>query len=91
MTSVSSGLDILQSCGHEIYEMIQTGGLGGHYDFDLDQRPRFAPCVVGLVIGSYEARKIAEALGRILETASPNEGLTLAVLDRVTTQAGGQA
>jgi len=47
--------------------------------------------VSGLVIGIYEARKIAEALARIEETASRNERLTLAVLNRLTPQQEPQA
>lgn len=50
-----------------------------------------AGVIVGLVVGLYEARKIAEALGRIAETASRNERLTVAVLDRLTPQPGGRA
>jgi hypothetical protein len=44
--------------------------------------------IIGLIVGLYEARKIAEALGRISETASRNERLSLAMLDRLTPQPG---
>ena len=47
--------------------------------------------IIGLVAGLYEARKIAEAIARISETASRNEPLTLAVLDRLTPQPGTRA
>lgn len=57
-----------------------------------------AAVIVGLVVGLYEARKIAEALARveetaarIQETASHNERLTLAVLERLAPQQGHQA
>ncbi len=40
--------------------------------------------IIGLVVGLYEARKITEALARVAETASRNERLTLAVLERLT-------
>ncbi|MBI4488852.1 MAG: hypothetical protein HY694_07175 [Deltaproteobacteria bacterium] len=50
-----------------------------------------AAVVVGLVVGLYEGRKIAEALARVSETASRNERLTLAVLDRLTPSPGGTA
>jgi uncharacterized protein YneF (UPF0154 family) len=42
-----------------------------------------AAVISGLVVGLYEARKIAEALAQIQETASRNERLTLAVLERL--------
>jgi hypothetical protein len=44
--------------------------------------------IVGLVMGLYEARKIAEALARVEESASRSERLTLAVLERLTPQQG---
>jgi hypothetical protein len=47
--------------------------------------------ISGLVIGIYEARKIAQALARIEDTASRNERLTLAVLNRLTPQQEPQA
>jgi len=54
--------------------------------------------IVGLVVGLYEARKIAQALARVEETAARiaetttrNERLTLAVLERLTPQQGHQA
>jgi hypothetical protein len=50
-----------------------------------------AVVIVGLVVGLYEGRKIAEALARVSETASRNERLALAVLDRLTPQPGGRA
>ncbi|HEY3303806.1 MAG TPA: hypothetical protein VGL70_09785 [Candidatus Binatia bacterium] len=50
-----------------------------------------AVVIIGLVVGLYEGRKIAEALERASETASRNERLTLAVLDRLTPQPGGRA
>jgi len=43
------------------------------------------------LIGLYQIRKIAEALVRVEETASRNERLTLAVLERLTPQQGPQA
>ena len=43
-----------------------------------------AAVIVGLVVGSYELRKISEALRGIAEAVSRNERLTLAVLDRLT-------
>ena len=50
-----------------------------------------AAVIVGLIVGLYEGRKIAEALARVSETASRNERLTLAVLDRLTPQPSGRA
>jgi hypothetical protein len=43
------------------------------------------------VIGLVEMRKIAQALARIEDTASRNERLTIAVLDRLTPQQGPHA
>lgn len=50
-----------------------------------------AAVIIGLVVGLYENRRIVEAIARIEETASRNERLTLAVLDRLSSQQGSQA
>jgi uncharacterized protein YneF (UPF0154 family) len=47
--------------------------------------------IVGLVVGLYEARQIAQALAQIQETASRNEQLTLAVLERLAPTQSGRA
>jgi hypothetical protein len=43
------------------------------------------------IVGLIEVRKIAQALARIQETASRNELLTLAVLERLAPQQGPHA